>query len=86
MAELQQLRELAAEMGLQGQDIIAFVREQQENSREREDYNKEDIGIEQQLYEIVRGQNFALNCLSWKYTEMMMITNEVIPENLVVVR
>ena len=25
---------------------------------------KEDIGIEQQLYEIVRGKNFALNCLS----------------------
>ena len=44
---------------------------------------KEDIGIEQQLYEIVRGKNFALNCLSWKLTEMIMITNEVIPENLV---
>ena len=27
-------------------------------------YTKEDIGIEQQLYEIVRGKNFALNCLS----------------------
>ena len=25
---------------------------------------KEDIGIEQQLYEIVRGKNFALNCVS----------------------
>ena len=25
---------------------------------------KEDIGIEQQLYEIVKGKNFALNCLS----------------------
>ena len=25
---------------------------------------KEDIGIEQQLYEILRGKNFALNCLS----------------------
>ena len=25
---------------------------------------KEDIGIEQQLYEIVRGKHFALNCLS----------------------
>ena len=25
---------------------------------------KEDMGIEQQLYEIVRGKNFALNCLS----------------------
>ena len=25
---------------------------------------KEDKGIEQQLYEIVRGKNFALNCLS----------------------
>ena len=47
---------------------------------------KEDIGIEQQLYEIVRGKNFALNCLSWKFAEMIMITNEVIPENLVVVR
>ena len=45
---------------------------------------KEDIGIEQQLYEIVRGKNFALNCLSWKLTETIMITNEVIPENLVV--
>ena len=44
------------------------------------------IGIEQQLHEIVRGNNFALNCLSWKFTEMIMITNEVIPENLVVVR
>ena len=49
-------------------------------------YHKEDIGIEQQLYEIVRGKNFALNCLSWKFTEMIIITNEVIPENLVVVR
>ena len=47
--------------------------------------SKEDIGIEQQLYEIVMGQNFALNCLSCKFTEMIMITNEVIPENLVVV-
>ena len=47
---------------------------------------KEDIGIEQQLYEIVRGKNFALNCLSTKFTEMIMITNEVIPENLDVVR
>ena len=47
---------------------------------------KEDIGIKQQLYEIVRGKNFALNCLSWKFTEMIMITNEFIPENLVVVR
>ena len=46
---------------------------------------KEDIGIEQQLYEIARGKNFALNCLSWKFTEMIMITNEVIPESLVVV-
>ena len=47
---------------------------------------KEDIGIEQQLYEIVRGKNFVLNCLSWKFTEMIMITNEVISENLVVVK
>ena len=46
---------------------------------------KEDIGKEQQLYEIVRGKNFALNCLSWKFTEMIMIANKVIPENLVVV-
>ena len=27
-------------------------------------YIKEEIGIEQQLYEIVRGKKFALNCLS----------------------
>ena len=47
---------------------------------------KEDIGIEQQLYDIVNGKHFALNCLSWKFTEMILITNEVIPENLVVVR
>ena len=47
---------------------------------------KEDRGIEQQLYEILRGKNFALNCLSWKFTEMLMVTIEVIPENLVVVR
>ena len=40
----------------------------------------------QKLYEIVRGKNFALNCLSWKFIEMIMITNEVIAENLVVVR
>ena len=46
----------------------------------------EDMGIEQQLYEIVRGKNFALNCLSWKFTEMIMVTNEAIPENLVVLR
>ena len=37
------------------------------------------IGIEQQLYEIVRGK-------IWKFTEMIMITNEVISENLVVMR
>ena len=48
-------------------------------------YTKKDIDIKQ-LYEIARGKNFALNCLSWKFTEMIMITNEVIPENLVVVR
>ena len=47
---------------------------------------KEDIDVEQQLYEILRGKNFALNCLIWKFTERIMITNEVIPENLVVVR
>ena len=47
---------------------------------------KEDIGLEQQLYEIVRGKNFALNCLSWKFTDMIIITNKVIPENLFVVR
>ena len=47
---------------------------------------KEDIGIEQELYEIVRGENFALNCSSRKFTEMIMIANEVIPENLVVMR
>ena len=29
-----------------------------------DDSTKEDIGIEQQLYEIVRVKNFALNCLS----------------------
>ena len=34
-------------------------------------YKKEDTGIEQQLYEIVRGKNFALNCLSWKFTEIV---------------
>ena len=27
-------------------------------------YTKEDIDIEQQLYKIVRGKNFALNCFS----------------------
>ena len=47
---------------------------------------KEDRGIEQQLYETVRGKNFAVNCLSWKFTEMIMITHEVIPENLDIVR
>ena len=31
-------------------------------------HTKEDIGIEQQLYEIVRGKNFAFNCLSGKLT------------------
>ena len=43
-------------------------------------------GIEQELFEIVRGKNFALNYLSWKFTEMIMITNKVILLNLVVVR
>ena len=43
MAELQQLRELAAEMGLQGQDIIAFVREQQELSREERRLQREAV-------------------------------------------
>ena len=47
---------------------------------------KEDIGIEQQLYEIVRGKNSALSCFSCKFTEIIMIANEVIPDNLVVVR
>ena len=39
------------------------------------------IGIEEQLYEIVRGKNFELYSLSWNFTEMLMIANEVIPEN-----
>ena len=41
MAELQQLKELAAEIGLQGQDVIAFVREQQELSREERRLQRE---------------------------------------------
>ena len=40
MAKLQQLRELAAEMGLKGQDVMAFVREQ-ENSREERRLQRE---------------------------------------------
>ena len=47
---------------------------------------KEDIGTEQQLYEIVNGKNFAFSCLSLKFSETIMIANEVIPENLVAVR
>ena len=47
---------------------------------------KEDKGIEQQLDEIVRGKKISLNCLSWKFREMIMIRKEVIPENLVVAR
>ena len=53
-------------------------------TRDIKSVSKEDIGIEQ-LYEIARGKNFALNCLSRKFTEMIIITNEVIPKNLVVV-
>ena len=48
---------------------------------------KEDTGIEQLLqYLKLQGvKKIAPNCLSWKYVEMIMIANEVIPENLVVV-
>ena len=41
MSELQQLLQMAEDMGLQGPDIINFVREQQENSREERRLQRE---------------------------------------------
>ena len=38
------------------------------------------IGIEKQLYEIIRGKKKSLNSLSSKFTEMTTIANQVIPE------
>ena len=38
----------------------------------------------EQLYKIVRSKNFALNNLSRKFTETIIIANLVIPENFVV--
>ena len=46
---------------------------------------KEEVGIEQQLYKIVRWKIFALNFLSWTFAVMIMIANNVIPENFHVV-
>ena len=41
MAEIQLWREAAAEMGLQGQEIIAFVRDQQEIARDERRMQRE---------------------------------------------
>ena len=41
ISELQQLRQMAEDMGLQGPDIINFVREQQENFREERRLQRE---------------------------------------------
>ena len=52
---------------VQAEDVRAsflFVGDLNGHHQEWLGYTKEDIGIEQQLYEIVRGKNFALNCLS----------------------
>ena len=42
MADIQLWREAAAEMGLQGPEIIAFVREQQDIAREERRMQRED--------------------------------------------
>ena len=42
MADIQLWREAAAEMGLQGREIIAFVREQQDIGREERRMQRED--------------------------------------------
>ena len=41
MAELLQLREMAKQMGLQGQEAVVFVREQQEIGREERRLQRE---------------------------------------------
>ena len=41
MGELRQLRQMSEDIGLQGPDIINFVREQQENSREERRLQRE---------------------------------------------
>ena len=42
MAELLQLREMVGQMGLQGQEAVAFVLEQQEIGREERRVNREE--------------------------------------------
>ena len=42
MAELLQLREMAEQMGLQGQEAVAFVREQQVIGRDERRVNREE--------------------------------------------
>ena len=49
-------------------------------------YQRKFTGIEEQLYEIVRGKKISLNCLSWNFADTMKIANKVITENLVVDR
>ena len=40
--------------------------------------------IEEQVSEIVMGNHFIFNRLGWNITDMIMIANKFIPENLVV--
>ena len=51
MADIQLWREAAAEMGLQGPEIIAFVREQQEIGREECRMQREDAQAQAQREE-----------------------------------
>ena len=53
MAELLQLREMAEQMGLQGQEAVAFVRKQQEIARKerrfQRDHQREETQRQQEL-------------------------------------
>ena len=46
------------------ENLLWFGGNQKQLNEVKYSETKEDTGIEQQLYEIVRGKNFALNCLS----------------------
>ena len=60
MAELLQLREMAEQMGLQGQEAVAFVREQQETGREERRVNREEAARQREAEAAARAHELEV--------------------------
>ena len=60
MAELLQLREMAEQMGLQGQEAVAFVREQQEIGLEERRVNSEEAAQQREAEATARAHELEV--------------------------